>query len=364
MDKHAGGARNSHDTAVSFLKSAYKDVPTGFGGDFTTEHVDSMNMQYGEVTYAGMESLYGALKLVPGDVFYDLGSGVGKLVLYVALRGEVSCSIGLEVGEKRHKFAISANENLGREIVRRASLPGSNAEESALAMLDLPCAERSVRLADISKTRYHDASVVLMCNLCMDMGIQRRTLDQLLKCPVLKRLVCTSPLPHARLKLARNVKVACSWARTSSWHVYEVLSQEEAQEVLKQGRSGGRIRSTSCVRAISTPSAASLLETSQSNAELDCSWQASNALLGKVSQDRNLAGSAVVLPRPRSRAASRCGGAVFAPHRAPHRIEASSWADLAKATSVSDEPPKRALSLPILGGLLANQKGSSALSAQ
>ena len=33
-----------------------------------------------------MEAVYDALNLKQGDVFFDLGSGVGKLVLYVALR--------------------------------------------------------------------------------------------------------------------------------------------------------------------------------------------------------------------------------------------------------------------------------------
>eukprot|EP00438_Fugacium_kawagutii_P016026 Skav233593 [mRNA] locus=scaffold2520:635359:643157:- [translate_table: standard] len=51
---------------------------SGFGADSTEENIDRANLQYGEVTYGGMERLYDALELRKDDVFYDLGCGVGK----------------------------------------------------------------------------------------------------------------------------------------------------------------------------------------------------------------------------------------------------------------------------------------------
>ena len=95
---------------VTMLQKVFAKGSSGFGSDVTEENIDRANMQclairtllildtlrYGEVTYQGMEKLYDALDLKKDDVFYDLGCGVGKLVLYVALRGGPQRSVGLE----------------------------------------------------------------------------------------------------------------------------------------------------------------------------------------------------------------------------------------------------------------------------
>mmetsp|Transcript_11557 Transcript_11557/g.24322 ORF Transcript_11557/g.24322 Transcript_11557/m.24322 type:complete len:293 (+) Transcript_11557:138-1016(+) len=207
----AEGSCNSHNTAVNCLQKVYRNVNSGFGNDFAADCVDPGNLQYGEVTYTGMEALYTALRLKRGDVFYDLGSGVGKLVLYVALRGEVLRSVGLEVGERRHALADSACQRLAKQVEVQGT----------------PCADFAVMLADISRQHYNDATVVVMTNLCMDMGIINRTLNALMKCPSLKRIVCITPMPpHSRLNLSRIVKVHCTWAKTSSWQVYDVLEPQ------------------------------------------------------------------------------------------------------------------------------------------
>ena len=43
-----------------------------------------------------MEPLYRSLCLQPDDVVYDLGSGLGKLVLSLALRGVGANFVGIE----------------------------------------------------------------------------------------------------------------------------------------------------------------------------------------------------------------------------------------------------------------------------
>lgn len=215
---------NSHSSAVAHLKEAYKTIGTGFGNDHCPSNVEVGNLQYGEVTYAGMEPLYEALRCGPDDVFYDLGSGTGKMVLYVALRGEAANSVGLEVGERRHRLAQMAGDCITRKVE-------GNDEGQSPSEEPMQCGNFSLRLADISRQNYQDPTVVLFCNLCMDMDITRRTLSCLLKCPSVVRLVSVTPLPSSgRLELDRVVKVECTWAKTTSWHVYNVRPAS-----LKQG---------------------------------------------------------------------------------------------------------------------------------
>merc|ERR1719171_2180634 len=95
-----------HHAAVEQLQAVYLNGGSGFGPDHvcTGSHTDSAAMGYGEITYAGMEPLYKSLTLGPDDVVYDLGSGLAKRV------------VGLEVGERRHGNAVSAEARLRKML--------------------------------------------------------------------------------------------------------------------------------------------------------------------------------------------------------------------------------------------------------
>lgn len=212
-------AGNCHASAVAYLHQVYDKRGTGFGLDRThagcKRDLDPANLQYGEVTYEGMEPLYEALGLKNDDVFYDLGSGSGKIVLYVALRGQAAKSVGLEVGERRHELASSACTNLADQL---------ETSKSHLPSLKQACSKMEVKLADICSYDHFDVSVVVFTNVCIDMQVQSRALNQCLKCPSFRRLVTTSPmLPNLRLKQVGSVMVSCSWAKTSCWQIYNVL---------------------------------------------------------------------------------------------------------------------------------------------
>lgn len=224
----AGGL--DHDAAVACCRTLYAKAGSGFGGDYASG-VDVGNLQYGEVTYAGMEPLYSALQLKSGDVFYDLGCGVGKLVLYVALRGQAKRSIGLEIGERRQAVAGGVCQMLSAELANQRA-----GKASSLAQIER-CAEFDVVLGDISRQRYSDATVVVLTNLCMDQGVQNRTIECLMRCPSTRRIVSITPLPsHVRLKLTRTVRVSCTWAKISTWHVYDVVEPMSRESILREIR--------------------------------------------------------------------------------------------------------------------------------
>lgn len=66
---------------------------------------------YGEITPLGMRTLGTTLSLAAEDVFADLGSGTGRLVLQAACEFGVCRSIGVEIVGSRHRLALAA---LGR----------------------------------------------------------------------------------------------------------------------------------------------------------------------------------------------------------------------------------------------------------
>lgn len=237
---------NTHLVAVKYLNSAYLGGGSGYGGDHTCDsagNLDMNNLGYGEISVSGMEALYSALKIVSGDVFYDLGSGTGKLVLYVALRGEVASSSGLEVGERRHRLAEAACEKLRRELLRQAEGQGAIQSSSE----DLPALDSAVSSfcsvnGDVRKCLYNDATVAVVCNLCMDQHVQNRAVKNLVECPAIRRIASTAPLPqHPRLSHDGTVPVCCTWAKVTKWHLYNVLPArsrvQPGSTALQRGRS-------------------------------------------------------------------------------------------------------------------------------
>jgi len=63
---------------------------------------------YGELTPVGTRKLIAATRLSADDVFVDLGSGVGKVVLQVALAVPGVRCIGIEIDGDRHASACKA----------------------------------------------------------------------------------------------------------------------------------------------------------------------------------------------------------------------------------------------------------------
>ena len=79
----ASDATPSHSQAVDIIKGLYSRKRSGFGAE---EGIRDDNLTYGELTFDGMASMVKNVGLTPDDVFVDLGSGTGKLLVYVAIR--------------------------------------------------------------------------------------------------------------------------------------------------------------------------------------------------------------------------------------------------------------------------------------
>jgi len=67
---------------------------------------------YGEFTSEGVDVLLETLNVSSGDVFCDLGSGAGKVVMQAYLQRRPKEAIGIELSEARHKLAEVAHSRL------------------------------------------------------------------------------------------------------------------------------------------------------------------------------------------------------------------------------------------------------------
>ena len=96
--------------SVSPYKKGYKNN-TKF--NIKTEGSDV----YGEVTQEGTDNLvkrfYGSFD--ENCVFYDLGSGIGKMVLHIGMQYKIKKSIGIELSKERHQGAINLKEQYAKD---------------------------------------------------------------------------------------------------------------------------------------------------------------------------------------------------------------------------------------------------------
>ena len=69
-------------------------------------------LTYGELTYEGCTRLGELLGLGPTDVFYDLGSGLGRATIQAHLQWGVRRAVGVELSAERSGLAQMAKDRL------------------------------------------------------------------------------------------------------------------------------------------------------------------------------------------------------------------------------------------------------------
>src|SRR3990167_7081695 len=99
----------------------------------------------GEILYASINKLLSLIPLTKEDVFFDLGAGVGKIVLQVFLKTAVKEAAGIELLPELHEKAIIAVQKIQRD------LPEFYADNRKLTMiqgsfLDVPFSNATVVL--------------------------------------------------------------------------------------------------------------------------------------------------------------------------------------------------------------------------
>lgn len=67
---------------------------------------------YGEIMYASFLALLNAAAPKPGDVFCDLGSGIGKPVLVAAMQHPFSRAYGVEIVDGLHQASLACRKRL------------------------------------------------------------------------------------------------------------------------------------------------------------------------------------------------------------------------------------------------------------
>lgn len=160
MDE-ADGVKDAQD----FLDHAMADRAAGAGVDKEVRresdilgkrrHSICQEDTYGEVLPAGAKVLFAHPKfhLGPDDVFYDLGSGLSRMVAEAGVVGGARRAVGVELSDFRHDLACAGLRNVAGAMT--TGFPDIKGRRQLEARHD-----------DILKTDVSDATAVFVNNQC------------------------------------------------------------------------------------------------------------------------------------------------------------------------------------------------------
>jgi hypothetical protein len=175
----------------------------------TNAYDSKYNITYGEMTIDGVKQFGKILDRIrplhhyppTQRAFYDLGSGIGKVVTIMASIFPTLHSKGIELVTERYHIATKAQQRIkDASIQKRIHFTNGSFLEQPLS----------------------DAAWIFISNLCFSDDINRQISDKLGEELLPHSLViCSRPLYHASLHLLQTVTIPMTWNDKHVVHVYE-----------------------------------------------------------------------------------------------------------------------------------------------
>ncbi len=157
---------------------------------------------YGEITVTSTQKLFEKLKVTKQDVLYDLGSGVGKVILCAGLFTPIKKAVGVELSKFRYEDAMLALD--------RAKDFDHNVNDK--------CRFLNSNIMDID---LKPASLVYTCSTAFSVDFMRKLAARLADFTHDFRLVSLQSLPHEKhFELTEIVRLDMSWQRQTPVHIY------------------------------------------------------------------------------------------------------------------------------------------------
>ena len=206
---------------VSKLKSLYPSCKHDSNNDRSS--YSGHNTTYGEMNYDGMKVLYTYVQTINPEIntFIDIGSGRGKLCLYLASLPKIKKCIGIELVKSRCDDAIELKSRLSSAF----------ADKVEFICGDIFSIDLSERLMNGSDS-YSDSGTttdakvfVWLSNLCF----KQETVDEIFEkivheLPKGSVLCCSKKTTseNPRITFIETVPIEMSWNKESNVHIYQI----------------------------------------------------------------------------------------------------------------------------------------------
>ena len=191
-----------------YINNLYKDV-SGYI-DYELNEKERAQKQkifltYGEILYPGINTVITNLSVNNNDVFYDLGSGIGKIALQIFLKTSIKKAYGIEASDARHRCAKKIYNVVKREF------SGLFAEERELESVQGNFLLHSIQ----------DATIVFCDSVCFSEEVLKEIGVMLNNCPQLRCVVSSKPIPF-KLPVEKTLELECSWQAYTRCYLYSL----------------------------------------------------------------------------------------------------------------------------------------------
>lgn len=158
-------------------------------------------LTYGEILYPSVDKFLNFIgDISESDVFYDLGSGIGKVALQAFLRTPIKKACGIEFSETRSKYAEQVYTQVYKEF-----------PELFTAERKLSCLTGNFLEVDIS-----DATIIYTCSTCFSEDLLSHIGEVIDRCPNIRYVISLKQIPN-KLELNRNLDIECTWDKTKCY---------------------------------------------------------------------------------------------------------------------------------------------------
>ena len=155
---------------------------------YNTSKQNKIEYTYGELTEDGFNKLFYKYDFT-NKIFYDLGSGKGKLVKYAASKNAKK-AIGIEYMDDRYKIAVSSMSTLPKNIQNRMVYYNG----------------------DFFKYPIRDADIIFISNLCLSDSTNSKLTKKIEKETKPGTIIVTSKkLVSKKIKEVERMKVQTTW---------------------------------------------------------------------------------------------------------------------------------------------------------
>lgn len=191
---------NPHEIIQSYLEKIYD----GHAEQIKKTLCFRGNEIYGEILYYSAIKLIKHLAITSDDHFLDVGSGLGKLALYIYLNTPAASVTGIEINQPRHEIADHIKNTL-------------------TSQLPLLFEKKPIQFihGDFLKWNCDKTTIVYMCSTIFSYELLENIGKKLNTMRTVKKIASFRKIPHlSQYKLIKKLLIHCSWERVSCY-LYE-----------------------------------------------------------------------------------------------------------------------------------------------
>jgi hypothetical protein len=210
-------ARVTRKAFINALKKKYPECKHDESGQH--ELYEGHKITYGEMDYEGLVRLFKHVRGLNNGIntFIDVGSGRGKLCLYMTSVAKIKKTIGIELVKARHEDAVCLQNKVPGDYAKNAKFINA-----------------SVFDVDLESELPEDPCVfVWFSNLCFEQNTTNDIFDKLANELPVGSIICCSKIystdskiysadNKTSLKFVESITIEMSWSKNSNVYIYKI----------------------------------------------------------------------------------------------------------------------------------------------